>query len=61
MPSAKRLLKAFYLASRRVRVSGVYSTDMPISALDSMCVIGGHSYRSMHILHVWHTYYSRET
>ena len=38
MPSAKRLLKVFYLASRRVRVSGVYSTDMPISALDSMCV-----------------------
>ena len=37
-PSAKQLLKAFYLASRRVRVSGVYSTDMPISALDSMCV-----------------------
>lgn len=35
-PAAQQLLKAFYLASRRVRVSNLYSTDIPVSALDSM-------------------------
>ena len=34
--AAQQLLKAFYLASRRVRVSNLYGTDIPVSALDSM-------------------------
>ena len=34
--SARQLLRSFYLASRRVRVSSIYCTDMPITALESM-------------------------
>ena len=38
-PNAKRLLMSFYMASRRVRVSSVHSSDIPHSALDHMTAI----------------------
>ena len=39
LPEARQLLQSFYMASRRVRMSSVHSSDMPNSALDSMCAI----------------------
>lgn len=36
--SASDLLKAFYIASRKVRVSTSYGTDIPIRALSSLYV-----------------------
>ena len=33
---ARRLLRSFYLGSRRARVGSRYGTDMPLSALDTM-------------------------
>jgi hypothetical protein len=36
--SAARLLKAFYIASRKVRVSMSYGTDIPTKALSSLYV-----------------------
>ena len=38
-PEARHLLQSFYIASRRVRTSSVHCSDMPNSALDSMCAI----------------------
>ena len=38
-PEAKHMLQSFYVASRRVRTSSVHSSDMPNSALDSMCAL----------------------
>ena len=34
--AAQQLLQAFYQASRRVRTSSVYCTDMPATAKDTM-------------------------
>lgn len=36
--SASELLKAFYVASRKVRASSTHGTDVPIGALNSMYV-----------------------
>lgn len=36
--NAAELLKAFYIASRKVRTSLSYATDIPIKALSSLCV-----------------------
>lgn len=38
-PRGRQLLQAFYLASRRVRVSSLYATAMPISALEVMSAL----------------------
>ena len=38
-PEAKQMLQSFYVASRRVRTSSIHSSDMPNSALNSMCAI----------------------
>ncbi len=35
-PAANQLLQAFYQASRRVRTSSIYCTDMPVTARDTM-------------------------
>ena len=37
-PACQQLLRAFYLASRRVRASSLHGTDMPVNALDVMSV-----------------------
>lgn len=37
--TAAELLKAFYVASRKVRVSMSYGTDIPIKALSSLYVV----------------------
>lgn len=36
---AKHMLQSFYIASRRVRTSSIHSSDMPNSALNSMCAL----------------------
>ena len=38
--NAAKLLRAFYIASRKVRTSVSYATDIPIKALSSLCVRG---------------------
>lgn len=35
-PAASHLLQVFYQASRRVRTSSIYSTDVPVTAKDTM-------------------------
>ena len=38
-PDAKQMLQSFYISSRRVRTSSIHSSDVPNSALNSMCAI----------------------
>ena len=38
-PEAKHMLQSFYIASRQVRTSSIHCSDMPNSALNSMCAI----------------------
>ena len=57
-PKARHMLQSFYVGSRRMRSSSVHSSDMPNSALESMCALAlAHARLSLrtqvHIYNIW--------